>query len=90
MQQVEANADDAWKADAWQKLCDYLRSRAEFFVDDFWTATSLTPPRESRALGPLVQRAARHGYMARTGRSRPSVRSHMSDKPVWESRIYRP
>lgn len=84
---VEAGADSSWKAAAWKAMVGYLCSHAEFFVDDFWAESGLERPREARALGAVVQKAAREGLMERTGRSRPSVRSNMSDKPVWRSLI---
>ena len=88
MRQVEENADDEWVETAYDTLVDYLRGHAEFFVDDFWEATDLEPPREARALGPVVLRASRRKLMRKSGRSRPSVRSNLSDKPIWESLIF--
>lgn len=87
---VEAGADAEWMALAWHTLCDYLKRHQEFFVDDFWTDTQLRQPREARAFGPIVLRAARSGYIERTERSRPSVRSRLGHKPVWRSMLYRP
>ena len=85
---VEEHASEEWKERAWVVLDRYLRSHPEFFVDEFWACTGLDAPRESRALGPLVLRASRSGMMRKSGRSRPSVRSHMSDKPVWHSLVW--
>lgn len=50
-----------------------------------WTVGGLTGTREDRALGPVFQRAARKGWIVKTDRVRPSVRSHLSGKPVWRS-----
>jgi hypothetical protein len=33
-------------------------------------------------------KAARLRFMEKTGRSRPSVRSNLSEKPIWGSLIY--
>jgi len=87
--QVEANADDNWLAEAYDELVRYLRSHPEFFVDDWWTETKIAEPRESRALGPVVMKAARAGLMVKSGSFRKSVRSNMTEKPVWLSQIYR-
>ncbi len=84
--QVEANADDGWKEYAWAWLLDYLRAHAEFFPDDVWAA-GLTKPRELRALGPLVQRAARLRYIVQTGRHRKRTRGHATAAAVWRSML---
>ena len=89
MDEVEANTDAAWALDAWETLVWYLEEHKEFFVDDFWRDSGLEEPREARALGPIVQRAARQKLIVGTGRSRPSVRSHGSGKPIWHSNIYK-
>jgi uracil-DNA glycosylase len=86
---VEANADDNWLADAYDALVAYLKRHPEFFVDDWWSETQMPEPRESRALGPVVMRAARAGLMVKSGSFRKSIRSNMTEKPVWHSQIYR-
>lgn len=85
--QVDEHADDQWKADAWNFLVDYLESHQTMFVDDLWEA-GLPSTREDRALGPLFVKAARMGLMVKTAEYRPSVRSHLTGKPVWRSLIY--
>lgn len=85
--QVAAGADPDWMATAWDALVDYLRSHPSFFVDDFWADTTLERPRESRALGPVVLRAAREGLMVKSGQFRKSTASHMTEKPIWDSKI---
>lgn len=90
LERVEENADDRWLAEAEEKLEAYLTTHAEFHVDDFWQASGLSVPREARALGPVVLRAARNGWIVKTGISKPSVRSRMGEKPIWKSTIWRP
>lgn len=86
---VEDGADPTWTATTWDLLVEYLRGHPEFFVDDFWTWIEPLPrPRESRALGPLVLRAARANYMVKSGHYRKSAASHMTEKPVWTSLIF--
>lgn len=89
MAQVEAGADPSWMTAAWLALLDYLRTHPTFFTDDFWRESGLEMPRELRAIGPLVRRAANAGLITKTGEYRPSVRSRMSANPVWHSTIYR-
>lgn len=85
--QVDANAPDLWKHEAWSFICAYLERHPELFCDDLWDAGMPEPPNR-RALGPLMQRAARERLMEKTGRYRPSVSSHQIPKDVWRSLIY--
>lgn len=87
MTAVADAADPDWMSAAWDALVLWLRTHDEFFVDDFWAGSGLQEPRESRALGPIVQRAARQGLMEKTGEFRKSVRSNMTEKPCWKSLI---
>lgn len=87
MAAVEENADDQWKREAWEWLVGYLRTHDEFFPDDAWSE-GLAPPRERRAFGPLVQRAARQGLIVKSGRLRQRVRGHGTPAEVWTSTIY--
>jgi uracil-DNA glycosylase len=87
---VVAGADPDWMTQAWDALVDYLHTHPSFFVDTFWADTNLERPRESRALGPLVLKAARKGLMAKSGEFRKSAASNMTEKPVWRSLIYQP
>lgn len=88
LQQVAQGADPDWMAAAWDALIVYLKANPTFFVDDFWQSATLDRPRESRALGPIVLRAAREGHMRKSGQFRKSTASNMTEKPVWESKIY--
>lgn len=90
MDRAERHADEAWKVEAARVLEQYLRDHEEFFVDDFWSETNLERPFESRALGPLIQKAARSGWMVKTGKYRPSVASNLTPKPVWRSTLWTP
>lgn len=87
MQQVDAHADDAWKFHAWTWLLDYLAAHEEFFPDDVWAA-GLPVPRERRALGPLVSKAARAGYIVATDKVRARTRGHTTPAMVWRSTLY--
>ena len=84
---VASAADPDWMTRAWHTLIHWLKTHDEFFVDDFWTGTGLDEPREARALGAIVRRAASQGLMTKTGEFRKSVRSHLTEKPVWRSEI---
>jgi hypothetical protein len=88
MQRVDEHADPDWKTLALAAIRKTCEQRAEFHVDDVWTIGDLPRTREDRALGPQMLKAARLGWCVKTDRVRPSVRSHLSGKPVWRSRLY--
>jgi len=83
---VEEHAPIGWTDEAYAFLEAYLRAHAEMHVDDLWAA-GMPEPREMRALGPLFKKATNRGLMAKSGRSKPSVRSHLSEKPIWTSLV---
>lgn len=85
---VEQAAPDEWKQRAWEWLKGYLEDHAEFFPDDVWAAGLEAPP-ERRAFGPLVQRAARDGWIVKTDRTRPRTLGHATPAAVWRSTLYR-
>lgn len=90
LQQVDENADQAWKEHALacvRRTCEQL---PDFISDDIWTTGGLDSTREDRALGPIMLQAARKGWAVKTDRVLPSVRSHGSGKPVWRSLLYDP
>jgi uracil-DNA glycosylase family 4 len=85
---AEMGADPEWLERAWDALVMYLETHEEFHVDAFWEKTGLDRPREARALGPLVLRAAKQGMMEKTGEFRSSTSSNGSEKPVWASKLF--
>jgi hypothetical protein len=87
LDRVEAGSDPAWQAQAFAAVRKTAEVMQEFISDDVWQ-TGLAAPREARALGPIFLHAVRSGWIVKTGRVRPSVRSHLSGKPVWRSLIY--
>jgi hypothetical protein len=89
MAQVEANADESWKAYAEDWMIHYLKRHPTMFTDELWDL-GLEEPREMRALGPLVLGLARQGYIVKTGETRPRANGHCAHGPVWRSLIYRP
>lgn len=89
LQQVEENADAEWKEKALRAVHQTALQLREFISDDIWEVSQLDSPREARALGPVLLEAARQGWIVKTNYVRPSVRSHLSGKPVWLSSIYK-
>lgn len=89
LEEVERNAQEEWKDLALQAIYRTALTCEEFHVDDVWVVGDLPRTREDRALGPQMLKAARLGWCVKTDRVRPSVRSHLSGKPVWRSLIYK-
>ena len=82
-------ADPAWAGQALTAIRKTAETHVEFISDDVWRHGKLAPTRENRALGAVFKHAVSLGWMTRTNRSRASVRSHLSGKPVWRSLIYK-
>jgi hypothetical protein len=95
MQIAADHAGQPWQDNALAALRRYLRLHETMFVDDLW---DVLPPCDSdRALGSVIQNAARQGWMAKLKVpgvhpdafvARPSVRSNGTPKPVWRSALY--
>jgi hypothetical protein len=87
MASAEQHSGEEWADYADQFIEDYARSHRTVFVDDLWDAGLVEPP-SPRALGPRMLAASRRGLIRKTDRVRPSVRSHLTGKPIWISLIY--
>lgn len=90
IKRVDQAADPEWKDIAYDAVVLTASRMQEFISDDVWTVGGLESTREDRALGPVFLRAARNGICRKTDRVKPSVRSHLSGKPIWRSLIFRP
>ncbi len=92
LEQVEANADDAWKRAAMSAVYDAARAKVELTTDDVLEILRTQPvaTHEGRALGPVMLRAAQQGWIENTGRVKKSlaVSRHRAPKTIWASRIY--
>ena len=86
---VDANADAGWKAEALRMILVVGRQKRTFIADDVWDA-GLERPDEGRALGAILQRAHRLGYIEPTGEYRPSNQRqcHSNRRSVWRSLVY--
>ena len=87
LQLVDEHADPRWKEDALEAIRQTAETMPAFISDDVWER-GLRQTREDRALGPVFMRAKRLGWIEKTDYVRPSVRSHLSGKPVWRSLLY--
>jgi hypothetical protein len=85
---VEDAADPEWLLEARRAIFATACACPTFISDDVWTVGGLVSTREDRALGPVFLAMSREGLIEKTGEQRPSVRSHLSGKPVWRSNVY--
>lgn len=88
-QRAEDHADPEWKADAAAAVVWCAHNLAEFTGDDVWD-TGLRRPREPRALGPIMRKAAGAGMIEPTGRVETArfAFDNGGMKRVWRSLVY--
>lgn len=89
LRQVERNATDAFKQAAMRAVNAVRAERARFTADDVWVkldGMNVPAPIEPRALGAVLQAAAKLGLIAPTGEWQESVRPQNHARPVrvWE------
>lgn len=85
---VAANTESDWADEALEAIRKVCLKYREFHVDLVWLE-GLRSTHNDKALGPVMMRAKRLGYCVKTDRVRPSLRSHLSGKPIWKSLLYR-
>jgi hypothetical protein len=90
IQRVDEHAEKRWKAAALNAVRFIAEKRDAFTTDAVWwllDQQDIEPPHEERALGAIMQRAARQGWIEPTDRTRKSVRPacHARDLRVWRS-----
>ena len=89
---VEAHADPAWLSIAEFAVSQLCVTEDEFSTDAVWQWLSRnTPlqPHEPRAMGAVMRRAVRKGWIESTGRYEQSSREVNHQRPVmiWRSRV---
>ncbi|MGW8630575.1 hypothetical protein [Streptomyces sp. NPDC055793] len=82
MERVYESAADEWKAKAHATVIAVADSLGEFTVDDLWDA-GLDKPAEPRAMGPILRKAARDGFIRQTGNYAKSRYRNATPIPVW-------
>ena len=90
IERAEGGVLPIWKQNAISALQVTARRRREFIVDDVWEVGGLPETRENRALGAVMQRGVREGWIENTGRRIPSARKtcHGNYRTVWRSLVY--
>ena len=92
IEQVDAHAEQVWKAAALDVVHEIAQHRDYFTTDAVWWVLDqrdVDPPHEERALGAIMRRAQSQGWIEITDRTRKSVRRrcHARDLRVWKSLV---
>ena len=83
---VESGASGQWK-DYCLSLIQNIAMVNQRFTSDVVMLAMTEKPHDPRALGPLMKKAQKNGYIRPTNEYRPSVRRHATPLRVWESLI---
>ncbi len=91
MQRVHEHASPRWLAHAHAAVVAAVEAKAEITTDDVWQRLwewGVDPPREERALGPVMRQAVTSGLLRNTGRTQKSKRPICHGRPltVWARR----
>ena len=92
MVRVERNAHEEWKDAALEAVYQAALVNRKFIVDEVWR---YMPPdvstHELRAMGAVMKKAAKAGWIIGTGEYEPSakVSTHKGLRHVWQSLISR-
>lgn len=92
IQRSDEHADEAWKQEALEAVRRAAEANETLIVDAVWPYLNegACATHDYRAMGPVMIRARREGYIAPTGDFRKShLRNHGTPRPVWRSLIYK-
>lgn len=88
---VEANANQEWLDEALEAVVQVAKAQNHLTTDDVWARLTSTPneTHDPRAMGPVMIRARKLGYIKPTSRWELSRRLACHARPlrVWESRV---
>tara|TARA_R110000868_G_scaffold165377_1_gene398927 strand:+ start:51 stop:509 length:459 start_codon:yes stop_codon:yes gene_type:complete len=90
--QVDKNEVDDWKERALEAVQKCAKKNETFIVDDVWKELEADDaPHIRDAIGPVMRRAVKAGYMEATDRHRPSqsLTAHRLQRRIWMSLIYK-
>jgi|TARA_R110000851_G_scaffold88336_1_gene192995 hypothetical protein len=90
MSQVERNAHELWKEAALEAVIKTAKSNSEFTSDTVWlNIESDVRTHEPRAMGPIMMRAKKLGWVEPSLEFRPSTKRSQHAQPlrVWKSMI---
>ena len=86
---VEENASETWKVRASDAVFDCALKYDLFIVDQVWQQLEEgdMPGNDNRAMGAVMRRAVKEGFIAPTEMYRPSdrVTSHKVPRRIWKS-----
>lgn len=86
---VEKNADDAWKEAALNAVFLVANTQPRLISNDVFRFVEV--PREPRALGPVMRRAERIGWIEATDKFilSPAVTRHRAPVRIWRSKFFK-
>lgn len=90
IQRARTNADPEWREFAMELIIKLAQQRQEITADDIWEA-GLPETRENRALGAVIQDAAKRNILAPTDRVKKSRRvkhNHGRSIAIWKSLLF--
>lgn len=94
LERVDAHADTEWKITALEVVKSCAAQMPEFTTDDVWQALAKIAigTHENRAIGPVMNAAARAGYITPTDRFQNCnrVSRHRAPVRVWKSNLFMP
>ena len=85
---VDRGPTEAWKAMALEAVRLTAENNDEFIVDVVWRYLDNNPA-ELRAMGPVMLKAAKKGWIEKTDRFKLSARvsAHRNPRVIWRSQI---
>lgn len=88
MERAEAGASMDWRARALIAVHRVATEQPSFLVDSVWAY--IEKPEEPRAIGPIMQRACRNGWITKSGQYEPSAQTttHSNPRPRYISHLY--
>jgi len=93
MARAEASAHDEWKSAALEAVYQAASHNSRFIVDEVWSyMPGSTTTHELRAMGPVMRRAARAGWICATQEYVNSARvtAHGNPRRIWQSLLIDP
>jgi len=91
MRQAEEHAQEVWRDAAMDAIWETAKIYHRFIVDQVWTfMPDRVQTHEKRAMGPMMVKAVKEGWIAQTDEYRLSERvaSHRNPRRVWQSLIH--
>lgn len=95
LRRVAHNVDTTWATAAERAIHTVAARQPSLTSDDVWQLLqtwNVAPPHEPRAMGAMMKRAQKQGWIKPTSTFKPTTRvqAHSSPTRVWQSEIWKP